>query len=156
GQLVVGGWYDNAPTTPIPFVARWDGATWQFIDGLAGLESEFEWFGVHQLLVTPANLGSIGNQLIAVGTFGQINGVATTNSIAGWDGSAWHSMGASPTDYSIPGSIIVWDPDGTGPQPPELVQCFMDYTVTHGYSPRVAYWNGSSWMTIAQNEPDLI
>src|SRR5207244_6440908 len=82
---------------------------------------------------------------IGLGGLNSAGGEMTNNGVARWDGAAWHAIGPSPTSYAS-FSLTAWDPDGAGPQGPELVVGFFDSTINR---PVIAAWNGSAWQPFA-------
>lgn len=139
GQLVAGGFFNQAGGLAIAGIARWDGTTWHSMSGLTYQgNSDLQ---VQQLAIMPANAGSLAGQLIAIAGCGSAGGEPVNNGMARWDGAAWHAIGPSPTRYT-PFSMTNWDPDGAGPQGPELVVGFMDADSERAV---VSAWNGSAW-----------
>ncbi len=70
----------------------------------------------------PDASGPLPTQLIAAGAFGSAAGVAV-NRIARWDGVTWHPLGDGVGTNAAAAVFVVttWDPDGAGPQPPQLI-----------------------------------
>ena len=77
-NLIVGGDFDYAGTTPANNIAIWDGAQWSALgDGIDGI--------VKAILVD-------GNDIYVGGQF-TLAGSNSAFSIARWDGSTWHPLG---------------------------------------------------------------
>lgn len=82
GLIYVGGDFTPAPAAG---VASWNPLTSTFSAMGTGAAGGF----VYQLAVMP------NGDIVAVGTFTSMGGVANTNKIARWNGSAWQSISAS-------------------------------------------------------------
>ena len=83
GLYVVGG-FNQAGTTPVTSIARWNGTIWSSMGaGVAGLALD----------ITQYN-----NQLYVAGMISPING--TPNSVLRWDGSAWVQF-TTPITHAI-------------------------------------------------------
>ena len=117
GQLVAGGDFDEAGGVAADAVARWDGTAWHPMKGLAN--SFGTPLAIWQLYVMPDNAASLAGRLIAAGDFDLVGGLPTNNRLASWDGAAWHTIVQTPVP-SVPYGWTSWDPDGAGPQAPEL------------------------------------
>jgi len=93
----------------------------------------------------PDGDGPLTPQLVAGGSFLTAGGV-TVNSIARWDGSAWHAFGTGMNgDVS---SLTTWDPDGAGPLPPQLVAGGLFTTAGDVLVRRIARWDGTAWLPL--------
>jgi len=135
-QLVAGGSFATAGGVTVNNIARWDGSAWQpLATGTSG--------SVRSLTVwDPDGDGPLPAQLVAGGDFTTAGGV-TVNSIARWDGSAWHAFGSGMDDGVL--ALTTWDPDGDGPLAAELV-AGGDFTTAGGVTVnRIARWDGSEW-----------
>ena len=116
-QLVIGGEFidvgaDSTGQVTANYIARWDGEAWQPLGtGADGpVDALISW--------DPDGDGPLPPELVAAGRFTHIGGV-WTGGVAHWDGTAWHSFG-----WGIDGpgaALTLWDPDGPGPQIPNLV-----------------------------------
>ena len=78
GELIAGGSFEYSAGKPIPYLARWDGETWNEL----GNPDDRVWA-----------LCVYDGELIAAGMFSQIGGVSATR-IAAWNGSSWRALGA--------------------------------------------------------------
>lgn len=135
--VVLGGKFLNvAGDTPANHIVTWDGRFWQTMAG--GMNGEVS------ALTTWDPDGPGGNPplLIAGGRFTTAGGVAA-NRIAAWNGTAWAALG--PGFDGPVASLIVWDPDGTGAQPPELVAAGSFYHAGTTETRAIARWDGSQW-----------
>lgn len=83
-------------------VARWDGSAWSAMGAnAAGTDG---WFSTTTSINT---LVSDGSQVYAGGQFQDANGDPAADSIAAFDGTAWHSLPATgSTDAPITGNIL--------------------------------------------------
>ncbi len=78
-DVIVGGDFTQAGTTPAKNIARWNGSAWEAIgEGIDGV--------VTTILVN-------GQDIYAGGTFTTASG-ATVDGVAKWDGSSWSSLGS--------------------------------------------------------------
>ncbi len=130
GDLVAGGAFGSSTGTPLRNIARWDGSSWDSMNG--GLN-----VGGRVFAMTLASNGD----LIVAGYFGTAGGV-NANSIARWNGSAWFPIGI-----------------GLGPQRPyisavatlasgDLLASGSFTTINNAAGQNFARWNGSSWSAI--------
>jgi len=142
-QLVAGGNFITAGGVTVNSIARWDGSAWQpFGSGMSGGDLPY----VHALTTwDPDGDGPLAAQLVAGGSFANAGGV-TVNNLARWDGSAWQPLGTG-TNGSVR-SLTMWDPDGDGPLPAQLV-AGGNFTTAGGVPVnRIARWDGSAWQPI--------
>jgi hypothetical protein len=121
GDLYVGGYFDHAGGIAANGIARWDGASWSPLSGLAP--------GVYSLV-----MDSAGNLYVS-GDFPTTIGGTTYNYVAKWDGAAWSSLG-SGLPYA---STLAFDPTGTLHAGGGMT------TPHHGW---VARWDGATWRPI--------
>ncbi len=141
-QLVAGGFFTTAGGVVVNFIARWDGSAWQpFGSGMDGaVLSLTTW--------DPDGSGPQPAQLVAGGLFTTAGGV-TVNRIARWDGSAWQPFGTgigSEFEFGVVYSLSTWDPDGSGPQPAQLVAGGQFTTAGGVVVNYIARWDGSDWL----------
>ncbi|HEY3245212.1 MAG TPA: dockerin type I domain-containing protein [Phycisphaerae bacterium] len=114
--LYVGGSFSSVGGVHSPAIAKWDGASWlplgSGLDGTVFALAVFDEDGN----------GPDPPVLFAGGTFTNAGGIAVTG-IAKWDGTFWWPVGSplsgvwSPAVYAL----TIFDPDGSGAQPPALV-----------------------------------
>ncbi len=147
-QLVAGGGFGFSGDLEIRRVARWDGLAWHPIGSLMGD------FGVSALTTwDPDGPGPQPEQLVVGGSFITADGV-TVNNIARWNGSIWQAFG--PGLNSTVDSLTLWDPDGDGPQPPQLIAGGR-FTASSGLSiNRVARWDGAAWQPFGEGVNDFV
>lgn len=94
GSLVVAGTFSHVGDLAVGGIARWDGANWHALG--SGLAYPSESHCIRALVVH-------GDDLVAGGSFHQIDGVVATD-VARWDGSTW----------AAPGQAYAQGPVGTG------------------------------------------
>lgn len=146
-RLVAGGTWTVSGMTTVNRVAWWDGVAWQpfgtglndVLIGLTAWDSD--------------GPGPLGDQVVAIGGFSSAGGTSVVK-IARWDGSAWHAL--SSGIGSTPFCIGTWDPDASGPMPPEVV---VGGSFTFAGGPginRMARWNGSAWQSFGTGMPSGI
>jgi len=145
-RVIAGGPFSLAGTTSAIRAASWNGSTWSALG--SGLSSE----GVTALTTwDPDGAGSSFAQPIAVGAFMTAGGT-TVHGVARWDGAAWQAVGGGITSSGIDSyatAAISWDPDGSGPQAPQLV-IGGGFTQVGGVNANgIAHWNGSVWAPFA-------
>ncbi len=128
GNLVAGGYFTNAGTLAVNYIARWDGSVWVPLGtGMNG--------GVRALTMH-------AGQLYAGGSFGTAGGVAARN-IARWDGSAWNALGAGVGwDGNEPAQALASDGAGN-------LYVGGQFSWAGGTNAnRIARWDGSAWHTL--------
>lgn len=126
GDVVVGGFFNQAGGVPAASIARWNGKTWQPLG--AGL-------GAAALCLAKLANGDI----IAGGSFATAGG-ASASRIARWDGSAWHPLGSGidPGNFYQVQSLSVM-PNGD-------IIAGGNFPTAGGVSATgVARWDGTSW-----------
>lgn len=135
--LYAGGQFQWAGSVPANYVAKWDGTAWTPLGD--GMHEE----NVSAFAVYDDGKGG-GPALYAGGSFNSAEGVAGTQGIAKWDGSAWTSVGGGvgPGDVAVR-SMLVYD-DGLGGGPALYVSG--TFTLAGGVpANRVAKWDGDVW-----------
>ena len=182
GDLVAAGQFSLAGSTPANNIARWNGTTWAPLGGgiastvyalatlpngtlaVGGNSGLSAWngttwttFGGNSVGLVSALAATAGGELIVGGAFTAANG-APGNSIARWDGVAWHAMGAGMGATPMP------------PFPPPLahVQSLAvlangdvvaggDFSMAGGVAANnIARWNGSSWAALGVGTSDTV
>lgn len=138
--LFAGGWFTTAGGEPVPWLARWDGATFSPVGGPAGSGPN----GMVRAL-TVFDDGS-GPGLYAGGYFVNVGGVPF-NRVARWDGVVWAPL-AGPqglgADNGVHG-LTVWD-DGGG----AALYAVGSFTTAGGVPVNhVARWDGHAWFPLA-------
>jgi hypothetical protein len=121
GDLYVGGYFDHAGGIAANGIAKWDGASWSPLSGLA--------LGVYTLAMDGA-----GNLYVS-GDFPTTIGGIAYNYVAKWDGAAWSPLG-SGLPYA---SDLALDPTDT------LYAGGGMTTPHHGWFGR---WDGATWQPI--------
>ncbi|HEX5054093.1 MAG TPA: hypothetical protein VFZ65_20105 [Planctomycetota bacterium] len=132
GDLVVGGQFLVAGTTPAARVARWDGTSWHAFG--AGWNDT-----VRTLHVDPAG------RLIAGGAF--------TNGIAAWNGSVWTPLGSLVFEgWGFPAEVwtITTLPNG------DLVAGGAFHRASTVPVANIARWNGAQWTAMARGFDESI
>lgn len=140
--LVAGGYFDFTAGTPLNRVASWDGAAWQPFAGHIN--------GVVYALAAwdPDGPGPATPEVVVGGAFDGAGGVEA-NSVAHWDGAAWHAFGTVGR-VPIPirdrvNALVNWDPDGPGPLPEQLV-IGGTFAADGGFGlNNIARWDGAAW-----------
>jgi hypothetical protein len=123
GDLVAAGFFHYSGTTPVNFIASWDGTSWQPLGE-----------GTSQYI---KDLAVYDGDLIAAGFF-KVAGVDSAGLIAGWDGEAWYPLGEGLTGgRNSPLKLTVYDGK-------LIVGGAFDHAggiVARG----LAQWDGTSW-----------
>ena len=94
-HLVVGGSFEHAGTVSAQNVASWDGESWSSMGaGMSPIANPDDLsYGINALT-------SVGHDLFAAGRFDQAGGLDAKN-IARWDGTAWHPLIMTYTNYLL-------------------------------------------------------
>ncbi len=137
--LVAGGSFVLAGGQPAQNVAMWDGETWSALGGgLAGeVLAVVEW--------DPDAVGPAQSRLVAGGTFTS-SGTTQLNRIAFWDGVNWQPLGTGMNGEVW--ALASWDPDGLGPQLPQLIAGGLFSQAGAIGAQSLASWSGQSWSTL--------
>lgn len=154
-QLVAGGFFDSAGGVSCNSIARWNGSVWSRLlgaggtNGVAGSIGNSSW--VQALTVYPNNQsGSHLPQLIVGGRFESAGGVACEN-VARWSGAAWSPLigagGSNGVDSDV-FALTVFDNDGIGPSPPEVIAGGWFFSAGSEGCLAIARWNGSAWLPL--------
>lgn len=136
-QVVAGGGNFYVPgCVSMQGIARWDGAAWQQVGSIVS--------GAAYALLAwdPDGSGPFEASLVEGGASATGSGGIEVNSIAPGVGAAWQPLGSGMV--RPPQALVNWDPDGSGPLPPEVVAGDIDSAggvVVHG----IAHWNGAVW-----------
>ncbi len=95
GDLLVGGEFDTAGTTPVNSLARWDGSQWHdFGDGVTDGDGE-------PGLVRAIEVTESG-EIFVGGLFTQAGGLEVSN-LARWDGTQWSRVGNDAESSGVGG-----------------------------------------------------
>jgi hypothetical protein len=123
GDLIVGGFFQNAGTVATGAIARWNGSAWSALGpGLAGT--------VFALAVAP------NGDLIVGGNFSTAGGQPASR-LARWNGSTWSGFGSGLTGFRV--DCIANLPNG------DLVVGGAFTAAGGAPAANIARWNGSSW-----------
>jgi hypothetical protein len=124
GDLIVGGAFTEAGSTPAYRIATWDGETWSAIgEGFTGGGT-----------VNVRSLGEYGGDLIAGGYF-RFSRSTEVDDIARWDGESW-----LPLNGGIDNIVIALQPYGG-----YLYAGGTFFDAGGREANCIAYWDGSSW-----------
>lgn len=138
--LIVGGTFTTVGGASMLRIAAWNGATWQALGtGTSASVSLLEVYDAD-------GEGPALPLLIVGGTFATAGGV-TVNGLATWNGSAWSTL--PDHGFSSTTSLLSFDPDQAGPQPPTLL--VRGVAVSSGLT-ELRSWDGSAWTTITVPE----
>jgi hypothetical protein len=135
-QLIATGTFTTAGGMSANQIARWDGTTWAPLGSGINLTVE------DMITYDPDGSGPQLPQLIAAGNFTNAGGVAA-NRIARWDGTTWAPLGSGMN--GTVGALTTYDPDGAGPQPPQLIAAGEFFTAGGESANQIARWDGTSW-----------
>jgi hypothetical protein len=136
GDVVAGGWFTTVDGTFTEAIARWDGAAWHALGS-----------GVTMSPYAPTVTGlalDANLDLIVCGVFVTAGGVPV-ESIARWDGVAWHSLGIPAVGSQGVCSILA-----TG-------QIVGTRRLSSTYHSRheVLLWSGSAWIVLGETAEQL-
>lgn len=138
--IVVGGLFSLAGAQAASNVAVWNGAAWSALG--SGVNGEVRAAAVYD----PDGAGPAPASLIVGGAFSQSGGTPVAR-IARWDGSSWQGLGSGLAGGEVY-SMVVYDPDGPGPSPPQLI-VGGDFTTAGGVpAGRIARWDGAAWSAL--------
>lgn len=135
-ELYAAGRFLAAGGTPANRVARYDGTAWSALG--AGVDAVAKALCVFD----DDGAGPNAPALFVGGEFANAGGMPASG-IAKWDGANW-----SPLSSGVGGTVqalCVFDADGLGASPPELIAAGSFATAGGGPAANVARWNGSSW-----------
>ncbi len=131
-QLLAGGDFTTAGGVAANRLARFDGTTW-FAFG-SGFNNSVRWTDSWD----PDGPGPLGLRLVAGGYFTTAGGNAAST-LAQWDGTNWSGFGTG-LNGSYVDALVSYDPDGAGPDYPQLV-AGGNFTLAAGaVANRVAVW----------------
>jgi hypothetical protein len=144
-RLIVGGSSPNTAPQSLHGIAQWDGQHWTTLG--SGLGDPNGPLVTSLAVYDPDGSGPAPAQLIAGGWFSSAGGTPVS-AIAAWDGASWHALSSGITEPGSPGyvwALTVYDPDGNGPAPAELI-AGGSFGTAGGLPVRgIAAWNGSTW-----------
>ncbi|MFO0830217.1 MAG: hypothetical protein U0637_00100 [Phycisphaerales bacterium] len=152
-RLVVGGTFANAGGQPAARCAMFDGAWHNMGTGVTS-----SGFPSVMMSYDPDGAGPLPNE-VAMGGFFQQVAATTVRNIAHWNGSAWGALSTGTQDVNGFPDVYcatLWDPDGPGPAPEQLV-IGGGFTVAGGLSRRrVARWDGTTWQGFSTGMNDEV
>lgn len=129
GDVYIGGQFDFAGGSPVGQIAKWNGSTWEDLNG--GVYWE-EWIAsIHSMALDQ-------DENLVVGGWFSLAGDKNANQIAMWDGSDWLTLGS---DSSVNGNVAAMVSDRQGGY--YLAGQFIaarSQVVNH-----VAHWDGRTW-----------
>ena len=131
-NLYAGGGFTNIGGTAVRYIARYDGANWNTLQGGANNI-------VYAILVKASNEVYVGGIFSAV-LDSTNNPVANTWGIAKWDGNAWSSV---DTGFNNGVTVLALDPNG-------VLYAAGDFTATGDGRPlrRIARLVGGKWQDV--------
>ena len=134
-DLYAGGRFESAGGVPAYCIARWDETGWSALEG--GVANDIK--KVHMAEPDPQILAMVkmGSFLYAGGFYTDAGSV-DANSIARWDGSAWHPV----TNVNGMGHFVFASISDTN----DIYVGGRFTTAGNGVIDRVARWNGSVWL----------
>jgi trimeric autotransporter adhesin len=130
-RLYVGGSISTAGSTVARGVARFDGSTWTSL-GITTNPS-IEGFAIYDDGTGPA--------LYVCGNFTAINGIPLAN-VAKWTGTTWVPLGLGLSSRCYALEVVQ-----SGPFAGTLAAAGGFTNAGGAFSPRVAFWNGSTWLS---------
>lgn len=138
GDLIVGGYIDNAGGQPVYRIASWNGSTWQNMDGgVTGVTG-----GANGVPYVNA-LAVYNGKLIVAGNF-QFAGGIRSNNIALWNDTVWQSIDGGTGFGAFYNSNVVTLAVYNG----NLIAAGRFDSIGGQYIPIMAQWNGTSWSSI--------
>ncbi len=142
--LIAGGSLHSQSGHPMRHIAAFDGYEWSGLgNGSRG--------PVAALAVWDADDGGPASPvLVAAGRF-RSDTPSFFYDVAVWDGLAWNALGA-PFDRRID-SLVAWDRDGAGGEPPTLVAGGSFSQVGGEPIAPIARWDGVGWVGMGQVYP---
>lgn len=145
-EIVVGGLFTTVDGSPASHIAKWDGQAWSACG--TGIDGDIFSFEVGSIDGVPWAAPT----LVVGGLFTTAGGRASPN-IARWNGAQWASHGEGFATDARVRSVAVWDDDGPGPQPPQLVVSGYFTQVAGGLANHVARWDGRTWSAMGTGLP---
>ncbi len=128
-------------------IAQWNGTAWSGVG--SGVDGQVEGLTTWD----PDGAGPQNAQLIASGGFLNAGGVPASK-IARFDGTTWNALGTGLNNTAF--VVKTWDPDGTGPQPLNVVAGGSFTTAGGAPANRVARWDGSTWSAIGTGTSNTV
>ncbi len=145
-QLVALGRFVFADGVQVNNIARWDGTAWH------ALGSGILFDSVGELTIWDSDgSGPLNPEVIAGGSFSTAGGVPALN-IARWNGSVWQAF--SPGSLPGDGFVVAlgqFDPDGTGPNPAQLIVGHRYFQAPGVVAYSVLRWTAGGWVSFGPN-----
>lgn len=140
GDLIAGGRFTTSGFAPCSRIARWDGVFWSRMGNGVAHSSPSNLAQVYTLAVLP------GGDIVAGGDF-DIAGSAPAHSVARWDGSSWHPLGAGLGSVATSESTSVRT---LSPIPGGDLFAGGEFSWAGQIASRsMARWTGADWLQIA-------
>lgn len=141
--LFIGGHFSAAGGVAANRIVKWDGSAFTSLG--SGLS---DW--VSGLAVYDEDGPGPALPALFVGGIFRFAGGSPANRIAKWDGQTWSAVGGgmNASGYRYVTELLVFDEDGTGPNPPFLF-AGGNFTTAGGVpATGIARWGGSSWSPV--------
>lgn len=148
-MLYAGGLFTliTGPTeVPAHRVARWDGLKWSPVGtGLGPAEIQYPEESVRRLVeFDPDGDGPAAPLLAAGGSF-KSAGTVEVNGVAFWDGKVWLPGAPPEVDHNV-SAMCVFDFDGPGGEPAELVLGGSIFAPSLGKTSYIGRWSNGVWI----------
>ncbi len=159
-RFVVGGQFTIAGGATVSKIGLWDGTTWRAMGEGLRHESFPVANGVEVVMSWDMDgPGPMPPQLMAGGGFTH-SGNEPINSIARWDGTRWHALGTGfapggGTGQPHVACMIVFDPDGDGPQAESLIAGGSFVLAGETVVNNIARWDGTQWRPMGSGLAEL-
>ncbi|HVP13543.1 MAG TPA: hypothetical protein VMV94_20380 [Phycisphaerae bacterium] len=130
-SLFVGGMFWMAGSLRVNSIARWDGSSWSALG--VGMNHI-----IHALTVFDDDGPGPHPPMLYAGGYFTAAGGHPANYVAKWNGRQWWPLG-SGTNYWVM-ALKNFDPDGDGPEPPQLITGGRFTSAGGIFAPRIAAW----------------
>ncbi|MFN0131476.1 MAG: GC-type dockerin domain-anchored protein [Phycisphaerales bacterium] len=140
-SVIVGGNISSVGGVSVSNIARWNGSAWSAIG--AGFNGRVTCLAVF-------NDGT-GAALYAGGLF-RFSATTPIDYLAKWNGTSWQAVSQSQSQWLGARSLAVFDADGSGPLPAELIA---GHGANTSPAPYIWRWNGTTWSGLGSglNQP---
>lgn len=147
--LVAGGLFSSIGGVTAANLAVWNGSAWSDLGG--GTNGEVRSMFVANVpdCSNPANVAQ--NQLLVGGSFTRVGATQQYAYLARWNGTAWNAFptlnpcSGTASNYGSVTCMTMFDPDGPGPAPSELI-IGGEFTSSNGVNLNsIARWDGCAW-----------
>jgi hypothetical protein len=143
-ELIVGGHYSYPGVPGGAGVVRWNGTTWSAIDGGITTDGASPGNIARLDVFDPDGAGPLPNSLFVSGEFSFAGSLPAAN-LARWDGTAWNAAG-SPNAGTY--SVARFDPDGAGPEWPQMVISGEFTSVEGPPASHIAIYTPTGWQAL--------